>query len=92
MKSEESLGSEGSGGGWEWVMGDRFGQASVHCVCELGLMALNMLVLSFCPLFDTITCVAMLHRVLARDTRVSVLCYVQNSHMLISSIVFQCSS
>ena len=40
----------------------------------------------FCPLFDMITCLAMLHRVLARDTRVSVVCYVQNSRMLISSI------
>ena len=42
MKSEESLGSEvsgGVGGEWEWVMGDRFGRASVHCVFELGLMA-----------------------------------------------------
>ena len=41
MKSEESLGSGGVGGGgeWEWVMGERFGRASVHCIFELGLMA-----------------------------------------------------
>ena len=32
-------GGGGGGGEWEWVVGDRFGRASVHCIFELGLMA-----------------------------------------------------
>ena len=55
------------------------------------LLVASVLVSVLCS-FDMITCLAMLRRVLARDTRVSILCYVQNSRMLISSIVFQCSS
>ena len=43
MKSEESLGSEGSrGGGGGGGCGDRFVRESVHCIFKLGLLSYGL--------------------------------------------------